>query len=712
MSEVELQNISRIFQQFDKDKSNTIDISELKEVMSSLGVLMNESHLSELVEQVTSDGNDSELNFDQFVSLITLWKEASQYKLFDGSGFKSLAQTHVEQALRTNCFVPDAPARAAWDLVICIAAVIAYIWVLLLDAYTYRSFDAGGLIAGDIIITFVFALDSIICSRTCFVSDVRLVDDPPTVLRAYLTSWAVPDILSAIPFDLVLTASGAHTAAYVLRHLRILKLIKLPFLWQSSGNVPITSHYIQFHFHVLPIFQLALTFVAMVHGFSIGWILMKQSSCDDPTYVDLVSPAVQWAGTTPPFRCYYAYTPAVYFVLYSLSTVGLGDILVKGESEQLYVSFVLLGAMGTNGLVIGKLVALLQRADINKERRSKLRETLAVLDHFHIPRQLQHEILQFQAHVFEHNLGAAYEGIVSGLPQEMRVNISLFVKMKLVTKVPLFVDSHYMLRIAVAQSLENAVARPEQYIIVQGQACDGLYLLAYGFADVFSGDGTYDGTLRSGDFFGEGALIGELQQRNSVKAITYCDLWQLSQVAFSAILFRFPKFKRHVDEKRRVPEKGGNDAFEKSQSNLMRRISGVDEVPLVASVEMLPTEAEDDIKNPLSPPAAASNADAGHWDASASKPGRTDDGVGVRKDLPTTNSSGLGGVPPSPQHVHANGIDRTLQVKNMLATVHANKHRIQQLLQQLDAEDADGPPSEKPDAMTAPPTARQSATQQ
>ena len=130
MSEVELQNISRIFQQFDKDKSNTIDISELKEVMSSLGVLMNESHLSELVEQVTSDGNDSELNFDQFVSLITLWKEASQYKLFDGSGFKSLAQTHVEQALRTNCFVPDAPARAAWDLVICIAAVIAYIWVL------------------------------------------------------------------------------------------------------------------------------------------------------------------------------------------------------------------------------------------------------------------------------------------------------------------------------------------------------------------------------------------------------------------------------------------------------------------------------------------------------------------------------------------------------------------------------------------------------
>uniref|UniRef100_A0A7S1M9S8 Cyclic nucleotide-binding domain-containing protein n=1 Tax=Neobodo designis TaxID=312471 RepID=A0A7S1M9S8_NEODS len=534
VSEMEIHNIRRIFNRFDADGSGTIDVDELKDVMTSLGVEMDDHHLRELVEQVTSSG-EQELGFDEFVSLITLWKEASQYKLFDGKGFKSLAQQHVEDALETKCFVPDKPWRAAWDVAVCLAALAYWIWVLLLDAYTHELFNTAGLITGDVLLTLIFVGDALLSSRTCFTRDIRLVDEPEEVFQQYLRTWLVPDVLASLPLDLICTGAGAPTAGLVLRHLRLLKLCKIPFLWRSSGSVPITSRYIQFHFHMLPIFQLVLTFVIMVHGFSIGWVLLKQRNCDDV----IAQP-----------DCRYSYTSAVYFVLYTLSTVGLGDIAVVGDAEQWYASFVLCGAMATNGIVIGKLVAILQRADINKERRAKLRETLAVLDHFAIPRQLQEEILQFQAHVLEHNLGAAYEGIVSGLPAEMRTNISLFVKMKLVTNVPLFNDSHYMLRIAVAQSLENAVARPEQYVIVHGQASDGLYFLAYGFADVFQSDGAYDGTLRSGDYFGDGALLGEKTQPISVKAITYCDLWILSQAVFGNILKRFPKFHRHVEDLR------------------------------------------------------------------------------------------------------------------------------------------------------------------
>ena len=143
VSEVELQNIRRIFQQFDKDHSNTIDVGELKEVMASLGVLMDEQQLKELVEQVTVNER-AELTFDEFLSLITLWKEASQYKLFDGKGFKSLAQQHVEKALETQCFVPDCPWRTAWDVTICMGALVYWIWALLLDAYGYKNFNATG----------------------------------------------------------------------------------------------------------------------------------------------------------------------------------------------------------------------------------------------------------------------------------------------------------------------------------------------------------------------------------------------------------------------------------------------------------------------------------------------------------------------------------------------------------------------------------------
>lgn len=651
VSDVELQNIRRIFRQFDKDNSESIDIVELKEVMASLGVLMDEHHLMELVEQVTVGGK-TELNFDEFLSLITLWKEASQYKLFDGKGFKSLAQQHVEKALRTKCFVPDHPARAAWDVIICLGALMYWIWVLLIDAYGHSRFSIPGLITADVIMTAVFLVDAALCARTCFMQDVRLQDDPSEVLTHYAKHWMVPDLLASIPFDLFFSLGGQTTLATVFRHLRLIKIIKIPFLWQSSGRVPITSRYIQFHFHVLPIFQLLLIFVIMVHGFAIGWILIKQRHCTDD-FIDKTT-------------CKYPYTPAVYFVLYTLSTVGLGDIPVVGDAEQWYASFVLCGAMATNGIVIGKLVAILQRADIKKERRAKLRETLAVLDHFSIPKQLQEEILQFQAHVFEHNLGAAYESIVSGLPQEMRVNISLFVKMKLVTNVPMFIESHYMLRIAVAQALDNAVARPEQYIIVCGQESDGLYFLAYGFADVFNSDGSYDGTLRSGDFFGDGALLGENAQTISVKAITYCDLWVLSKGQFAIILKRFPKFKRHIEGL-----KATNPLV--STSVELGPVPSVGDGAKADGVDIVAAMA-------TSPNTTAFTAPAGYGAPPALSVGGIQSGAIETSGTFSTTAAASSKRFQSPQALGRNNAQNIVRLKALLQTVVSNKVRLQKAI--------------------------------
>jgi CRP-like cAMP-binding protein len=290
--------------------------------------------------------------------------------------------------------------------------------------------------------------------------------------------------------------------------------------------------------------------------------------------------------------CTYPYTPAIYFVLYTLSTVGLGDIPVNGNRQQWYAIFLLCAAMATNGVVIGKLVAILQRADIKRERRTKLRETLAVLSHFRIPKQLQEEILQFQAHVFEHNLGAAYEEIVSGLPLEMRSNISLFVKMKLISSVPMFADSHYMVRIAVAQSLDNAVARPEQYVIMNGDENNALYILAYGFADVFDAKGSYEGTLRSGDYFGDDALLG-LPLTMSIKAITYCDLWVLFRSSFDQLMKRFPKLRRSV----RLLQEAFADASQRKnplvQRNVNRNEFALPGIPLSRKIHALQSMLND-----------------------------------------------------------------------------------------------------------------------
>jgi hypothetical protein len=207
------------------------------------------------------------------------------------------------------------------------------------------------------------------------------------------------------------------------------------------------------------------------------------------------------------------------------------------------------------GLVIGVIVSIIQKTDINNERGNKLRETLAVCEYFEIPTSLQNEILQFQDHVLSHNLSAAYTDLVRGLPVDMQHNINLFVKIRLVSDVPFFRKAHQGTLVAIAQHLEQLVYLPEQYIVISGDEGDAMYFMSFGSVDVISNAGVQIATLKQGDFFGEMALLSPNALRNaSVKALTYCDVFQLCRESFSQVLARFPKFKQEMlimAEKRR-----------------------------------------------------------------------------------------------------------------------------------------------------------------
>ena len=58
------------FQLFDKDKSNTIDLQELKEAMKALGIFMSKQETNEMLERVDKDGSGC-LEQDEFIALMS-----------------------------------------------------------------------------------------------------------------------------------------------------------------------------------------------------------------------------------------------------------------------------------------------------------------------------------------------------------------------------------------------------------------------------------------------------------------------------------------------------------------------------------------------------------------------------------------------------------------------------------------------------------------
>ena len=526
-SKAERDTLLRTFQRFDSDGSNSIDTTELRNVMEHLGVHMGESQLWALVEQIDKNKN-GELEFDEFRQLMNMWKEASRFRLFDGEGVKSLVDFKIAHALSTTLFMTDSWTRCLFDGAMATVACVMFI-ILLYDDVSHmsNSFVFWTCLAAHIL----FFVDFLVSMFTVNITEENQVEDSVRpALFAYAKSWMAPDMLAFLPWDVFFTG----TAAVVLRHLLLLKLFKMKRFWRASGRMPMTGTYINFHFKTLPIILLLVQYILLIHFFSCAMVLVKTQLDTDPLVAANDG--------------HYPYVTALYFVVYSFGTVGYGDVDITGTVEKWFACVVLLSTLISNAFIVGKLISIMQKANIESERVSKLRETLSVLQHFHIPSQLQDEVLQFQDHMLGHSLSTSYASIVEGLPQEMQSNISLFVKLRLLCAAPQLNGSHYIVQVAVAEALLNHVALPEQSIVAANEETTTMYFIAHGFVDVYAPDGGHLTTLQTGEYFGDNMPYQNASSLISVKALTYCDLWGLHRADFLPLLERFPRFKRSIEE--------------------------------------------------------------------------------------------------------------------------------------------------------------------
>ena len=117
------------FNKFDTDRSDTIDLSELSDVMQNLGVSMSSQQLSELVQQANVNEH-GELEFDAFAQLLGIWREAAKLKLFDSDDAKATSSEKLREALATRLILPDSWGRCMFDAVVVLVAFLHYLIVL------------------------------------------------------------------------------------------------------------------------------------------------------------------------------------------------------------------------------------------------------------------------------------------------------------------------------------------------------------------------------------------------------------------------------------------------------------------------------------------------------------------------------------------------------------------------------------------------------
>eukprot|EP01063_Lacrimia_lanifica_P013971 TRINITY_DN2058_c0_g1_i5.p1 TRINITY_DN2058_c0_g1~~TRINITY_DN2058_c0_g1_i5.p1 ORF type:complete len:916 (+),score=300.42 TRINITY_DN2058_c0_g1_i5:137-2884(+) len=543
ISQADVAKFETLFKLLDVEETGVIQEEQLADLMPRMGVFLSEEGLHSLFQSVDVDGSGN-IDFNEFLMLMARHREANQLALLKGGRecFRYLkAASTLNHVSRS-----DSISNWIFDLV-SLVTILWYVGIVLYEDVRQKSFPyAAGPYLKTVFGVYCF-VDIARWARTALPSedgpDTLPVDDATRVRSHYIRSRAfIFDALAALPLDLLFLYMGDDMVMRWCQHLRLFKLFTYSRLFRLSAQDTISPAYARFYFAVVPLCKILFLACVSIHILSMLWIVI---SPDSPDYV-----------------------PSVYFVVYTLTTTGYGDIDVTTDLQRMFAIFLFVCASIVTGLVVGKLVQISQQGDLQGDMSRTMLETLAALSHLTIPPDFREEVLAFQLHRLKHS-NSLFNDTISGLPRCMQDRMALYARMKIVRLVPIFSEVAEIGVAKLAQSLVTVFVSPEEYIVIAGEEGEEMFILFHGMCCVTLANGKWVATIKRGGVFGEKALLEATRRSASIKSLTYCQLFRLDKTSFEAITNTFPELLQSIKsvsfalrnrlEKKAPPEPDGPD---------------------------------------------------------------------------------------------------------------------------------------------------------
>jgi hypothetical protein len=383
-------------------------------------------------------------------------------------------------------------------------------------------------VVSDAIISILFLIDLIYHIRQR--AKQKNKDMTTGGLWAYRALLAV-DILACIPFDVLAYFTGVTHSIYLLKWLRLFRLVRIVKLFHFVNSLKIVPKFIKMQMFLF----LA---IILVHLIACVWIWVQP-------------PAPGLDVTT-------AYIDGVYWVITTLTTIGYGDITPITSGAKIFAMVIMITGVIFYGVVIGNVTKMITDGARYKEQANeKFNDLQLFMKHYNIPGRLQTTAFDYYNHLFTKRLSNNDQKIIGELPQALQAELKTYMNMKLIKSVPIFKNCSLPCLKEVASSLEQMNYSPGQNVINIGEHGEEMFIIAHGVCEVILTDGNIVATLHDGQFFGEIALIEETTRTANVRAQSYCDLYKLQKEDFLRIIKTYPELLEGIKDttKRRKSDK-------------------------------------------------------------------------------------------------------------------------------------------------------------
>jgi CRP-like cAMP-binding protein len=331
--------------------------------------------------------------------------------------------------------------------------------------------------------------------------DWEVVDRLTHIRGHYLRTWFAFDLIYGLPIEWIFVV-WRWDVFYYLQMRCLLRIVRIVSLG-NSGN-PLREVRLWYRFvSFCAAYCLIIHTLASVFG-----------AVEDKSYLD-----------------------SLYWAVLTVTSVGYGDVVPVTPSGKIYTIF----AMLTGIALISSMTAFATSFLTSKD---KLREDLdekkslmnAMLAYYAVPWDVQRDVISMFPAVLESQSESAFRQMSEAMPPFVARKVDAYARAKLLRSVPLFKevkDTDMVLELS--QLMTRRFIPAQEYIVCAGDVGREMFFIMRGVVEVLvpapddPDEEVVIASLRSGQYFGEIALLEDVVHTASVQTVSLCELLVLEK---------------------------------------------------------------------------------------------------------------------------------------------------------------------------------------
>jgi hypothetical protein len=441
---------------------------------------------------------------------------------------------------------PDDTLKAAWDAVI----MLLMVYTVTITPYRVAFIEIDTLFwtGMDYAIDILFGVDVIMnCFMAYTNSEEVLITNHYRIFKNYLKTWMFLDILSCIPFTLILSNSNWGVLlrlSKLPRLYRLLKIIKLLRLIKVLKNRNKVLNWLEclskLNAGMERLMYFTLGLLAICHLFACILYFISQLNSDNVNNW-VVKYGIQDATLGE------KYLASAYWTVTILCTIGYGDITPSNDMERCTTIFVELAGVFLYSYTIGTITSLM--ADMDK-RHSKLDSKIIVLQDIAKKYNLSRKFYEKLKSALEYNqtmLNKERSEMIANLPKKLAMQLNIVMNKSLIDKNKFFDGKQIKFITTVIDYLKPLKVKSKEIIYRKGEFTEEMFFIKTGevvLYDILNEVEIVFEMMAEGDYFGDVEVFLSETRESSAKATKPSELFTLSrEELFTNVLFYFEDLK-------------------------------------------------------------------------------------------------------------------------------------------------------------------------